>query len=88
MRYAQIFKHENQLSKNFSAKKSERQKLVTLQCFTQKFYSPALPGEKISYKLDAPVLLLPPVGIYVFMAPPTARRAVGFSSLRGPPFLG
>jgi hypothetical protein len=76
------------ISENFSTKNAKRKKLIKLPRFMQKFYSPALPGGIISYKLDAPVLLLPPVGIYVFMAPPTAQRAVGLPSLKGPPFLG
>jgi hypothetical protein len=86
VRYAQMFKAKTEQKVSATKKNDERQRLIKLQCYTQKFHVLSLP-QKLSFTFSTPLRYLPGVSFHCFETAIGNLTSPESISLRGPPSL-
>ncbi|MFC0514932.1 hypothetical protein ACFFGT_12010 [Mucilaginibacter angelicae] len=86
MRYAEMFKTKTEQKASSTKKNDEHQRLIKLQCYTQKFHVLALP-QKSTFTFSTPLRYLPGIGVHHFETIIGNLASPESISLRGPPFL-
>jgi hypothetical protein len=86
MRYAEMFKAKTEQKASSTKKNNERQRVIKLQCYTQKFDVLALP-QKTTFTFSTPLRYLPGLSFHCFKTATGNLTSPESISLRGPPPL-